>query len=132
MYIYFSKLAKCPDEHRTVDYAFIEALLNKADVNFSDKYGQIILHEIAREWHTDVAKFSLEIGADVNKADIYGRTPLHVAVAVNHVEMIEFLLVQNGGKQNFNTLTLSGPAFSVVRQAQGGGGLRGLDAKNQS
>ena len=31
-------------------------------------------------------------------------------------------------------LTLSGPAFSVVRQARGGGGggLRGPDAKNQS
>ena len=29
-------------------------------------------------------------------------------------------------------LNLSGPAFSVVRQAPGGGGLRGLDAKNQS
>ena len=28
-------------------------------------------------------------------------------------------------------LTLSGPAFSVIRQAQGGG-LRGPDAKNQS
>ena len=33
------------------------------------------------------------------------------------------------------SLTLSGPAFSVVRQARGGGGgrgLRGPDAKNQS
>ena len=28
-------------------------------------------------------------------------------------------------------LTLSGPAFSVVRQARGGGGLRGPDAKNR-
>ena len=32
----------------------------------------------------------------------------------------------------FQNLTLSGPAFSVVRQARGGGGgLRGQDAKNQ-
>ena len=28
-------------------------------------------------------------------------------------------------------LTLSGPAYSVVRQAQGGGGVNGPDAKNQ-
>ena len=30
----------------------------------------------------------------------------------------------------FDMLTLSGPAFSVVRQARGGG-LRGPDGKNQ-
>ena len=29
-------------------------------------------------------------------------------------------------------LTLSGPAFLVVRQARGWGGLRGPNAKNQS
>ena len=28
-------------------------------------------------------------------------------------------------------LTLSGPAYSVIGPAGGGGGLRGLDAKNQ-
>ena len=34
---------------------------------------------------------------------------------------------------SFNVLTLSGPAFSAVRQARGGGGggLRGPDVKNQ-
>ena len=34
------------------------------------------------------------------------------------------------GSSAFKGLTLSGPAFSVVRQARGGG-LRGPDAKNQ-
>ena len=33
--------------------------------------------------------------------------------------------------RSFFYLTLSGPAFSVVRQAWGGRGLRGPDAKNQ-
>ena len=42
---------------------------------------------------------------------------------------ISFTITQNG--VIFSMLTLSGPAFSVFRQDRGGGGLRGLDAKNQ-
>ncbi|XP_069752421.1 uncharacterized protein [Narcine bancroftii] len=68
-----------------------------ADVNFSDKEGHTVLHEVARNWNVDVAQFLLERGADVNRQDIFGRTPLHVAAATNNVEMIVFL-IQNGAK----------------------------------
>ena len=41
-----------------------------------------------------------------------------------------FLVSKTYRRHCVSCLTLSGPAFSVVRQAQGG--LRGPDAKNQS
>ena len=95
--IYFSKLAKTKDEDETVDLNFVDSLLqNGADINFPDKHGQTVLHEIARGWHPDVAKFALQHGADVNKADGHGRTPLHLAAAVDYDDMLEFL-VYNGG-----------------------------------
>ena len=96
--VYFSKLAKSKDEHDTIDLDFVDNLLQGgADINFPDRYGQTILHEIARGWHPDVAKFALEHQADVNKCDSYGRTPLHLAAAVDYEQMVEYL-VQNGGR----------------------------------
>ena len=66
-----------------------------ADINTRDLYGQTILHEIAREWHTDVAKFFIQNGGDVNLPDYYGRTALHVAAWADYAEMVEFL-IENG------------------------------------
>lgn len=101
--LYFSKLAVTPDESEGVDLKFVTSLLNGgADINFCDKYGQTILHEVARSWHTDVAKFLIGSGAAINQSDKYGRTALHLCAAVGYVEMIEFL-IQNGGK--FSVLT---------------------------
>ena len=96
--IYFAKLARASLEHeQELDFEFIEGLLREgADLNFMDRYGQTVLHEVARIWHVDVAKFVLENGGDVNSADDYGRTPVHVAAAVDYPEMVEFL-VSNGG-----------------------------------
>ena len=96
--LYFSKLGKSTAEDDVINVNYIIALLRGgADINFGDAYGQTPLHEIARSWHPDIAKFMIENGADVNKADDYGRTPLHLASAVNYAEMVEFL-IQNGGK----------------------------------
>lgn len=96
--IYFAKLAKASLEHeQELDFEFMEGLLGEgADLNFTDRYGQTVLHEVARIWHVDVARFVLENGGDVNRADDHGRTPLHVAAAVDYPEMVEFL-VSNGG-----------------------------------
>lgn len=96
--IYFAQMAKeSLESEKELDFDFIERLLEAgADLNFPDRYGQTILHEVARIWHVDVAKFALENGGVVNKADNYGRTPLHVAAAVDYPEMVEFL-VKNGG-----------------------------------
>ena len=96
--VYFATLGKDSKEHQTVDLKFVSGLLeNGADINFSDRYGQTILHEIARGWHPDVAKFAIQHGADINQGDYFGRTPLHLTSAVNYPEMVEFL-VMNGGK----------------------------------
>lgn len=95
--IYFSKLAHAQDSE-LVDFDFVESLLDGgASINSADRYGQTVFHEVARNWHPDVAFFLLQKGADINRCDKWGRTPLHSASAVDHAEMIEFLL-QNGGK----------------------------------
>ena len=94
--IYFSKMARKGSTER-IDYRFLDSLFKGgADVNVTDKHGQTVLHEVARNWNTDVAKYFLGRGADINKGDKWGRTALHLCSAVNHVEMIEYLL-NNGG-----------------------------------
>ena len=101
--VYFSKLAKGNDEEEEVDLNFVDNLLESgADINFSDKHGQTILHEVARGWHLDVMKFMLEKGGDINKSDNYGRTPLHLAAAVDYPDMVEYL-VQNGADMSRKT-----------------------------
>lgn len=102
--IYFAELAKKSLEgEQELDFEFIEERLKEgADLNFTDRYGQNILHEVARIWHVDVAKFVLENGGDVNTADDFGRTPLHLAAAVDYPEMVEFLII-NGADLNAST-----------------------------
>ena len=101
--LYFAKLATSRDEDETVDLQFVYSLLQGgADINFTDKHGQTILHEISRAWHSDVGKFLLSHGADINKGDKFGRTPLHLAASVGYTDMIVFL-VDNGGNINART-----------------------------
>lgn len=95
--IYFAKLAHAQD-HELIDFDFVESLIQGgASVHSCDKHGQTVMHEVARNWHPDVAYFLLQKGADVNAQDKWGRTPLHSASAVDHPDMVEFLL-QNGGE----------------------------------
>ena len=91
--IYFAKMAKNKKGGKqTVDYRFLESLfLGGAKIDVCDKHGQTILHEVARNWNIDVAKFFIEHHADVNKSDHWGRTPLHLAAAVNHYKMVKYL-----------------------------------------
>ena len=106
--IYFAKLARASlEEEQDLDFDFVDQLLEDgADINFADRHGQTIMHEVARIWHTDVAKFVLENGGDADKADIYGRTPLHVAAAVDYPEMVEFLVENKGKVYIFFTLDI--------------------------
>ena len=66
------------------------------DLNTRDVHGQTIMHEIAREWNTDVAKLLHLKGMEIDLEDKWGRTPLFVAVASNHVTMVKWL-IDNGG-----------------------------------
>ena len=112
--VYFSKLAKSKDDEELIDLNFVESLLlSGADINFSDKHGQTVLHEVSRAWHPDVALFAIQHYANLNKSDSYGRTPLHLAAAVDYDEMVVFL-VQHGGKYSFQVLcSCSEPAMSL-------------------
>jgi len=92
---YFIGLDKSCHENDEVDLDYLETLLSgdvQADINFTDKYGQTVLHEAAREWHPNVASFLINNNANVNATDSYGRTPLHVAAATDYGEMVELLL----------------------------------------
>ncbi|XP_057317372.1 uncharacterized protein LOC130662503 isoform X2 [Hydractinia symbiolongicarpus] len=101
---YFIKISRLEDtEERVIDFEYLENMLNTGvDINTVDKYGQSVLHEVARTWHTDVARFLLAHGSNVNHPDDYGRTPLHVACAVDYPEMVELLLL-NGADINCRT-----------------------------
>ena len=73
-------------------------------MNILDDYGQSLLHEIARDWDTDVAQFLLERGIHIDVADDHGRTPLMVAAASDNPGMVKWL-IQNGGIQLRHYLT---------------------------
>lgn len=60
---YFATLAKDRDGKASVDLDYVERLLRDGtDPNACDKYGQTVLHEVARIWHPDVARFFIEHG----------------------------------------------------------------------
>ncbi|XP_053571917.1 transient receptor potential cation channel subfamily V member 6 [Bombina bombina] len=99
---YFIILAKIEDKQihfHTIDKLFSEG----CNVNEVDRYGQTVMHEVAKSWHTEVALFLIERGVDINKPDQYGVTPLHVAAAVDYPEMV-ILLLKHGGA-NINAVT---------------------------
>ena len=95
---YFAQLARSKNPNDTIDLKLVDKLIkNGANINVTDKYGQTVMHEVAKNWHTDVAKYLIKRSAIYEAKDRYGRTPLHLAAAVGHVEMIEFLFRQNQG-----------------------------------
>ncbi|XP_071835880.1 uncharacterized protein [Apostichopus japonicus] len=90
---YFAGLAKSDDPDIQVDLDHIEDLVRKgANINCTDRFGQNILHEVARTWEVEIAEFLIDQGIDINQCDAYGRTPLHVAAAVDYPDMIKLLL----------------------------------------
>ena len=77
--IYFAKMAKKTNKEK-VDYKFLSSLISSgAHINVCDKHGQTVMHEVARNWNIDVAKFFIVNGVDMNRADKWGRTPLHLS-----------------------------------------------------
>ena len=62
---YFANLARSNNLNDKMDFAFVRSLVkNGASINTADKHGQTVFHEVARSWHTDVAKFLLDNGKD--------------------------------------------------------------------
>lgn len=60
---YFANLARSNNFNDKMDFAFVQSLVkNGASINTADKHGQTVFHEVARSWHTDVAKFLLSNG----------------------------------------------------------------------
>ncbi|KAM5158169.1 uncharacterized protein ACMZJ9_009416 [Mantella aurantiaca] len=110
---YFIKLSK--DENQQINFETIDQLLSKgSDVNEVDKYGQTVMHEVAKSWHTEVAQFLIERRADVNKADQHGITPLHVAAAVDYRDMVS-LLIKRGANVNAVTKAIQTPLHYAAK-----------------
>ena len=60
---YFAKLSSSADVDDSLDLEHIQSLLHEgASVNTSDRFGQTLLHEVARSWGVDVAQFFIEQG----------------------------------------------------------------------
>ncbi|KAH9499868.1 hypothetical protein Btru_076794 [Bulinus truncatus] len=113
---YFAKLGQSKDEKDTVDLAYVDILIDSgADINCTDKHGQTILHEVAREWHTDVALYLISKGININQGDNYGRTPLHVAAAVDYAPMVELLLKNKADIEAKTTHELQTPVFYAAK-----------------
>ena len=62
--VYFMELATIEDDElRVVDFDYLKQLFTSGvDVNVTDRYGQSIMHEVARIWHVDVARFMIKHG----------------------------------------------------------------------
>ncbi|CAG5133070.1 unnamed protein product, partial [Candidula unifasciata] len=113
---YFAKLGQSKNEDEVIDLDYVDTLLaSGADINCIDRHGQTVMHEVARAWHVDVAKFLIEHGADVNKGDHFGRTPLHVAAAVDYVEMINMLIENNADKEATTVDENQTPVFYAAK-----------------
>ena len=61
-----------------------------------DQLDHSLLHEAAAHWDLAVVEFLVQHGATVNAVDKGGRTPLHIAAYVNHVDVLIFLLDNEG------------------------------------
>lgn len=65
---YFIALSEITDpDQKKVDYEHLEMMIaSGVDVNCVDKHGQCVMHEVARIWHTDVARFFLQHGKGIS------------------------------------------------------------------
>ena len=64
---YFAKLSSSADVDDSLDLEHIQSLLHEgASVNTSDRFGQTLLHEVARSWGVDVAQFFIDQGKHTN------------------------------------------------------------------
>ncbi|XP_063777394.1 transient receptor potential channel pyrexia-like isoform X2 [Pseudophryne corroboree] len=98
---YFIHLSK--NEGEQISFDKISRLIAKgSDVNEEDRYGQTVMHEVAKSWHIEVAQFLIERQADINTLDHYGVTPLHVSAALDYPEMVT-LLLKHGANINAPT-----------------------------
>ncbi|XP_053322428.1 transient receptor potential cation channel subfamily A member 1-like [Spea bombifrons] len=110
---YFIHLAK--HEGEQINFNTIDRLLSEgSDVNDTDRYGQTVMHEVAKTWHTEVAQFLIDRQADICKPDHFGVTPLHVAAAMDYAEMVT-LLLKKGATINATTKAKQTPLHYAAK-----------------
>ncbi len=71
----------------------VKELLKKIDVNSTDKYGWIPLHDAAMQGDPQIVRLLINAGANINAQDKEEKwTPLHDAVRMNHPQIVQMLL----------------------------------------
>lgn len=71
---------------------------NHADINLSNKNGQIALHYAASKGNLPMLNLLIENGSHINTRDKYGMTPLHRSVSVGNIAITKALLATKKGK----------------------------------
>ncbi|PAA58265.1 hypothetical protein BOX15_Mlig007031g2 [Macrostomum lignano] len=103
------------DYSDSLDSQFVQSLLERgASLNTRDRYGQTVLHEVAKNWNPAVMELMIRCGGDPNAGDFLGRTPLHVAAASNYPDMCR-LLVRRGANPEALTSNGQTPLFLAAK-----------------
>ena len=86
---YFAKVSSSADLHNSLDLEHIRSFLHEgASLNTSDRFGQTLLHEVARNWGVDAAQFFIEQGKAISMQSFFTEIqnklviPLHEVVRI--------------------------------------------------
>lgn len=88
-------MASVTDKSNCLDLEFLAQTIDAGgNINTIDVYGQTLLHEVVRFWHSDVFKFFVERGANIYAEDAFGVSIFHAAAGNDRDDILEMLIKQ--------------------------------------
>ena len=84
-------------------------------VNFKDKYGFTVLHEVVGEHYFEMVELLIASGADVNAQNDEGIAPLHLAAYGETVK----ILIESGAKINIKSTNSETPLYLMASEQDG-------------
>ena len=86
---YFAKVSSSADLDDSLDLEHIRSLLHEgASVNTTDRFGQTLLHEVARNWGVDAAQFFIEQGKAISMQSFFTEIQNKLVIPVHEVVRI--------------------------------------------
>jgi ankyrin repeat protein len=74
----------------------LEELIHQPDwkvpIDYTDQWGNTLLHIAAQNGNKNMVKFCLRLGADINTVNGVGQSPLHFAFGYGYSELGEYLI----------------------------------------